>query len=372
VGRDRLETDALILNRYVILEILKPLTAMLAVVMGIFAAYSSARYLSDAAYGLVPMGTVAALILLKVVISLEVLLPTTLYLSVIVGLGRMYKDGEITALFSAGIGVKRIMGIVFVLSLAAALAVAGLSLYVRPQAYAQMFRLKAKAKAEFDITRFKAGKFYNLGKGKKTIFIERIDHRKNRAEGVFLLNDDNGILRVVTAKGALREIERDMPRQGLLFLDGRAYEFPRTGRGVARSMRFNHLSLSLWPKEIPPLEYKIKAASTMHLVRSSVPLDIAECQWRFSAPLSTILLALLGVPLSRTTEREGKYARVATAVLIFIIYYFIAALAKIFVERGLVPAFPGIWWTQGLLAVLMILLVLQPSMQFRSAAGPAR
>ena len=41
-------------------------------------------------------------------------------------------------------------------------------------------------------------------------------------------------------------------------------------------------------------------------MQSDNPEDIAELQWRLSTPLSTLLLALLGVLLSRTTPRQGK------------------------------------------------------------------
>lgn len=114
----------LIINRYLVLEIIKPLTGMLAVLVTIFAAYCTSRYLADAMYGLMSVSTTIMLILLKVVIALEVLLPTSLYLSVIVGLGRIYKDNEMTALFASGVGLRRVLAVVFVLSLPVALPIA--------------------------------------------------------------------------------------------------------------------------------------------------------------------------------------------------------------------------------------------------------
>ncbi len=101
----------------------------------------------------------------------------------------------------------------------------------------------------------------------------------------------------------------------------------------------------------------------MHLARSEAPADIAELQWRFSAPLSTILLALLGVPLSRTKPREGKHAKVATALLIYALYYSIGTMAKLGVEQSLIPPLLGIWWVQGLLAGGLLILLHDPSQQ---------
>jgi lipopolysaccharide export system permease protein len=95
----------------------------------------------------------------------------------------------------------------------------------------------------------------------------------------------------------------------------------------------------------------------MHLLRSPKPEDVAELQWRLSTPLSTLLLALLAVPLSRTTPRQGKYVKVVAAVLIFAFYYNITIVAKNWIEKGVLNAVPGIWWVQVSLAGLILVLL---------------
>lgn len=339
---------------------------MLAVLVILFGAYSTTHYLADAAYGLMSVSTVIVLILLKVLISLEVLIPVTLYLSVMVGLGRMYKDSEMTALFASGVGLGRVLTIVFALSLLISLFVATLSLCARPWAYGLSFWLKAKAGAEFDVSRLQAGRFYEIGGENRFIFIEKIDHERKRAEGVFLQNEDDNVLKVMYAKEARQHLDPATGRQVILFMNGYAYEFPLTGKGGGTAAGFSQLMYSLWPKEITPLEYKIKAASTLHLARSPSPPEIAELQWRLTAPISAILLALLGVPLSRTTPRGGKYAKLATGMFIFAIYYMMGSMAKIMVERGFIPPLPGICWVQVVLAGVLLYLLHDPSQQFRT------
>ena len=342
------------------------MTTMLAVLVTIFAAYSTSRYLADAMYGLMSVTTIITLIVLKIAVALEVLLPTCLYLSVIVGLGRLYKDSEMTALFASGVGLPRVLAVVFVLSLPVALLVASLSLAVRPWAYKQTFWLKAKAEAEFDVTRLKAGRFYEFVEGNRVIFIEKIDHARKRAEGIFMQEDknvDNDMIQVIYAKEAYQQPDRTTGRQAILFLDSCSYAFSRTGKGRVRVMKSSEYSFSLWPKHITPIEYKIKAASTMHLANSEAPPDIAELQWRILAPVSTILLALLGVPLSRTKPREGKHAKIVLAILIHGLYYSLATIGKMGVEQSLIPPLLGIWWAQGLLAGGLLILLRSPSQQ---------
>ncbi len=344
------------------------MVVMLVVLVTLFVVYSTAHYLENAVYGFMPVSTVIRIILLKIAIALEVLLPHTLYLAVIIGLGRLYKDAEMTALFASGVSLGRAITVIFVLSLLVSLLVAGLSLFVTPWAYEQNYRLKAKAKSEFDVTRLKAGRFYEIGKEDQVIFINKTDHKRKKAMDVFMQqnkkNEDN-MLEIIYAKEAHQRLDRITGRQDIFFLDGYTYKFPRAGKEGGSVMKFDQFILPLWPKEIKPIGYKIKAASTMQLAHSQSPSDIAELQWRFSAPLSTILLALLGVPLSRTTPREGRYGKIAIAMFIYALYYSIGSMAKIMVEKGFVPPLPGIWWVQGLLAGLLLILLHHPSQQFR-------
>jgi lipopolysaccharide export system permease protein len=330
------------------------------------------HYLEDAVYGFMPVRTVISLILLKVIISLEVLLPCALYLSVIVGIGRLYKDSEITAMFASGIGLARIIAVVLVLSLSMALIVASLSLFVRPWAYERGSWLKEKAKAEFDVTQLKEGRFQKIGKGNRFIYINKIDHKQKSAEGVFIQQDkknEDNVIEVICAKEARHFQNRSANGQDILFLDGYIYEFSHTGKGDVKVTKFDQLTFTLLPKEITSIEYKIKAASTSHLSRSQAPSDIAELQWRFSTALSTILLALLGIPLSRTTPRKGKYSKVAVALLIYAFYYGLSTMAKILVIQKSIPTMPGIWWVQVFLAGLLLILLIHESQQFQPRIG---
>jgi lipopolysaccharide export system permease protein len=97
---------------------------------------------------------------------------------------------------------------------------------------------------------------------------------------------------------------------------------------------------------------KLKAFSTFRLANSKCREETAELQWRLSTGITTLLLALLGIPLSKTVPRRGKHARVTTAGVIFFIYYNLLLVARSWVEQGVIPVVPGIWWVPFLLACL--------------------
>ncbi len=331
-----------------------------AILVAIFASYTAARYLADAAYGLLAADTIISFVLLRVAIALEVLLPTTLYLSVVLALGRMYADSEMTALSASGVGITRILRAIFVLALLIAAVVGSISLYVRPWAYEKFYWLMAQAKADFDITRMEGGNFYEIGEGNRIFFAEQINRQQKYAERVFIHTERGDSLQVIYAKQAYQQTDEASGYKVLVFLSGYLYEFSRSGDG-GQIIRFQQSTLSLRPEEITVLEYKIKGASNEHLARSSSSADMAELQWRLATPITTVLFALLGVPLSRTDPRQGKYAKVVAAVLIYALYYNLSAVAKRWVEQAVVGFIPGIFWVQALLAGLLLALFLIPS-----------
>ena len=74
-------------------------------------------------------------------------------------------------------------------------------------------------------------------------------------------------------------------------------------------------------------------------------------QWRLSFPLSLFVLGLLALPLSRTSPREGRYARLGMALFTYLIYFYLQSLARLWVERGLLSEDIGIWGVHAVVAV---------------------
>ena len=353
----------MIIDRYIMREIIKPTVAVSTILIFIFGCYMATRFLADALVGQLPGTTVILLILLRIAIALEVLLPTTLYLSVVVALGRLYKDSEMTALFACGVSMGRGLRPVFYTALIIAAIGGRLSLFIRPWAYDRYYRLKAHAEANFDLTRMHDGTFYETENGGRVIYAEKVDHQQDQAQRVFIRTEREDTLQVIYARQANQSSDGASGKQILVFTDGYLYEFSRTGE-EGRVIQFEKSAMPLEPKENLRLKYRVKSASTGSLARSDDSEEIAEFQWRLSTPLATILLALLGVPLSRSAPRRGKYAKVTTAVVIFAVYYNLSALTKKWVEKGVLDSIPGIWWIQFLLVGLLLFLFWQPPLIF--------
>jgi lipopolysaccharide export system permease protein len=357
-----------VLDRYLIREITKPIVVVCSILVFIFAGYKAADYLNDAVSGLLPRDTVLLLILLKLAIAMEVLLPTTLFLSVVFTLGRLHRDSEILALHASGISTARIARPVFLLALFVAVMVATLSLWVRPWAYQRGYQLKAEAEAGLDLGRMESATFYQIGEQDRVLFAEKIDQERLRAENIFIHSEVGSSTRVIWAKEARQQEDPATGRKVILFMDGYVYEFSRETEG-GRVIQFSRSTVSIWPGDITP-EDKIKAAPTARLAATPSHEALAELQWRISMPISALLLALLGVPLSRTSHRQGKYDRVVLAIAIYAIYYNLVVVARTWVEQGRLAGMPGLFPVQAVLALIISIWLLREAIpQWRHRRG---
>jgi len=110
------ERKTVILDRYIAREILIPQVGVFSVLGVIYSGFGAVRLLNDVVNGLLPAKTVAILVFLKLLIAFEVIFPVTFFLSIILALGRLHAENEVTALEACGIGRGRITCSVILLS----------------------------------------------------------------------------------------------------------------------------------------------------------------------------------------------------------------------------------------------------------------
>lgn len=340
--------DHMIIDRYLIREVVQPLLVICTALMVIFITFSLSRFLVDADAGLLQAAEVAKLTALKSLISLDVLLPLSLFLAVMTGLGRLYTDSEIYAMRAGGISEVRLLRPLMSLSLVVAIVVALLSTWVRPWAYAQSYQIKAAAEASAETGRIRESRFYTFSENERTVFIEHIAANGSDLEGIFIRTRKDDDLQVITAsKGVFSSFARPM-FHSLKLID--AQVFKKVQDGTDFSAQFG--SFTLWlPVQTPQTPgYKAKSAPTRTLKRSPARQDQAEFQWRMSTPLSALLLALAAIPLSRSRPRQGRYAKMLLAIGIYAVYFNLLDVSRSWVEQG---SSDSIWWVPGLLGLVV-------------------
>ncbi|NCF58329.1 MAG: LPS export ABC transporter permease LptF [Gammaproteobacteria bacterium] len=352
-----------ILDRYIFREIATTWLAVTMVLLMILLTNQFARVLGEVAKGKLPKGAAMDVIGLSAVQYLTVLVPIGLFLSIMLALGRLYRDSEMPAMMACRVGPSGVYRPLVWLTLPLVLGVAWLAIDLGPRALQTVERIGAEARREADLASIEPGRFTVFGPSRAVVYGERVT-ADGVMENVFLqrfVEDDSGEANIVEVVIAERgeQVESDDPDIRFLVLhNGRRYE------GVPGTPQFRVVEFvehgipyrlpSLEPPEPEPREMLVTT-----LMRSSDPLHRAELQWRIGVPLSTIILAIFAVPLSRSQPRSGRYGRLALGLLVFIIYFNLLSAAKAWVEKGEVDPALGLWWVHGLvlLAALILLAV---------------
>lgn len=87
-------------------------------------------------------------------------------------------------------------------------------------------------------------------------------------------------------------------------------------------MSFDSYQLQIKEQQASEQLRKLEAYPTVELLSRKEPAAIAELQWRIAIPLAMPLLTLIAVPLSRVNPRQGKFGRMAPALLIYLGYFY--------------------------------------------------
>jgi len=345
-----------ILDRYIFREIALTWLGVTLILLMILLTNQFARVLGDVAKGKLPKNAALEVIGLSAAQYLTILVPIGLFLAVMLALGRLYRDSEMPAMTACRVGPSGIYRPLMWLLVPLALGVAWLSIVGTPRALTAIDRIGAEARREADLASIEPGRFTVFGPDRAVVYGERVTP-DGRMENVFMQRMvDDGISEVVVAEIG-EQMESDDPNTRLLVLhNGRRYEgIPGTSR--FRVVEFAEHGIPYRLPSLDPPDPKPRAMSFASLDRAGTLEHIAEKQWRLSIPISTILLALLAVPLSKSRPRAGRYGRIAIGLLVFIIYYNMLSAAQAWIETGEISPALGVWWVHGSMALLTLLLL---------------
>jgi lipopolysaccharide export system permease protein len=360
------------ITEYLAREIGKPFAAILGVLCALFGGYSISSSLADPANGLLPATVIFELAGLKLLISQDVLVPVALYFAVLLSFSRLHADHEITAMEALGLRPMQLARAVLRIAVITSLAVGAMAMVARPWAYRTSHNITWQGATKVDVNAMQAGTFYANQDGSRVIFLNHRASRGGVARGVFVRRMIGTQTEVIFAAFATPLAQRDADGQREVYLsDAHVYRIDPANPQYDQLLYATGLKLDPAGEVGSAPGYSPVAASNRHLAASSAPGDIAEWQWRLSTPVSTMLLALMGIPLSRTQSRQGRYARFGPAILIYAGYNLFCTTARTWVEHGQIAPLPGIWWGPALLALLLLAALNEAGIR-RRLAGWAR
>lgn len=313
-------------------ELARGFGATLVVILTIVITMMLIRTVGQAANGTVAPGDVVLLLGYTALSHLPTILALSLFIAVVVTLGRMYRDSEMAIWFTSGVGLRRFVRPVFRMSWSVLLVIGILVLLVWPWANRSSVELRDRYEQRSDLSRVAPGVFQSSRDGSRVFFVEKASDETLNARGVFVLANTSHEESLTSARGgqlALIEGER------FLVLDhGQRSQLDRkTGeRTLASFQRYQILageSNVQRASSRPP-----KALRTIDLVRNPTPRNQGELTWRLGLFFGATNLLVLGVGLAAINPRRATNWNLLFALLTFVVYYNLINLSQTWVSNG--------------------------------------
>jgi lipopolysaccharide export system permease protein len=285
-------------------------------------------------------------------------MPLGLLLGIVLAFGRLYHDSEMAAALACGVGPSILNRPVAILTGVVTVIVAGLTLYIGPNAIARTLSLRSEALQQGQFAPIAPGRFRTFGGGDVVVYAENVGD-DGTLTNVFVERERDGRVEVALAQRARHTLGADGMAHTITLYDGERFEGV-PGSPKFRIMRFTENTI---PVEVPKLSdavVSLEGVSTQELLENRTPENLAEVHWRVAMPVMCLVLTIVAVPLSRLRPREGRYGRVVLAVLIYFVYTQLMVAGKVWIARGTVPEWLGFWWVHAAVLGLSLLIVMGP------------
>ncbi len=329
----------LIIERYLAREILRPVTAVGLLLVTVVLIFYAGDILARAAGEGMPAGQVAHLMVLRLGLFLDVLIPVALLIGIVVGLGRLQSYQEVTALAATGGGRRRIIRALTGAVLLVALVVALLSILFRPWGYAEIYRMEADLAMQLNLDRVEPGRFQvgdaqwliHAGQRDGEALIDVMVHQR--------LPEASTVLR---SQRLWQESATDGSQRLIFSGDVRIHRLT-PGDDPDVSGRLERFEVQFTPPP-PPERTRLRRALPMdELLAYDDGVHLAELQWRAVSPLTVLVLALAGLAMARIHPRHGQSTRVLGATLLATLYFSLLGMLTNWLEAERVAAWPGLF-----------------------------
>jgi len=353
-----------ILDRYFLRELVTSVLAASVVLLLIFTGGTFARVLQQVANGSFPASVMFQVLGLRVVSALPGLLPLSLFVGVLLSLGRLWRDSEMHVLAAAGMGAAGLVRPALLLGIPVTVLIGLVSLWLGPLASRTANQIVADANRSVIAAGLDAGRFTELPGNGGVIFVDGMNRQGTLLQRVFLASDEPAgkdhpsRVKLITAKrGVLYQGGEERGRY-LGLIDGWQYQIP-LGQQDWQRMRYarNDVALAELQPQGDDNNNPLDNAGTLQLLQSNNADAQAELAWRTAAPVTALVLLLLALPLARQSPREPRYGRLLIAVLAYLLYFLLLSLGRALIERGSIGNSAPIWTLHllvGLFAVWML------------------
>lgn len=329
------------------------------------------KYLADAAAGRLLGEVLLTIMMYRLPGFLELILPLGLFLGILLAYGQLYMSYEMTVLSACGISQSQLVRFTALPTLCLALMVGVLSLYVSPLGNRAVETIFAEQDLRSEFETLAPGRFHTGGQASSVIYAEGLSDDKTRMKKLFIYKGEKPTKKggwerhnqvVVVAESGLRRLDESTGIQYLDLFNGHRYEGV-PGQADYQVVSYERYSYKLSDPVSAVKVSKLKALSTHELIESSDLKMQAELQWRLSLPVMVFIIALLAIPLSKVSPRQGRYNKLFPSIMLYLAYVSLLISSQEWIESGKLNVVIGLWWVHGVFFSIAMALLSWPQIK---------
>jgi lipopolysaccharide export system permease protein len=342
-----------IIDRYIGKEILLSWLMVLLILLAVAMSMETVHMLAWLADGRISAAALPPLLLNGVMNFSVMLIPLSLLLGILLAYSRLYKDSEMTAIMSAGMGPMDWYRPLLLVAIPVTTMLMLLTLFLSPLVSQQRDGIIAAEKNRPENSNLMAGRFNESKEGDVVFFFESRSNDQNTMHNVFQSHRIGGVEHIDIAPTSVQE-EKD-GRSYMLMQNGQHY-IGKPGDSNYRVFEYSEYGIYVPDSGNAVVSSTTSSMTVAQLLATKGNKAKAELQWRIAVPIACFIVCLMALPLSYTTPRSGRYAKLALAILFYLVYSNLIGMSYTWLVHGVIPVWVGTWWVHivGLIVVLLL------------------
>lgn len=352
----------MILRRYMTQQVAANTAIVLLFLMALMLGGRLIRYFGIAAEGRLDVGLLFAIIGYNIPTFLELILPLSFFIALMLVLGRMYVDQEMSVLFASGISRGRLTRLMIPLITGLFVFQMGISLLAKPWGLSnskQIWQTQSLGSL-LDLVRPKTF----ISSGNYHLYVDEFDKEKRELKNLYVVQqqtDKSGKIAkndvIITATRAYQVPSKDTDSSMQLDLfQGRRYELG-TNNAKYNQASFEKYRITLEkPASEKITETNVETQTTAKLLANTQKPEVkAELGYRFTMPWLIIIAAMLATPLAQVRPRQGRWLRLLPSVLIFASCAISIISLRTAIGKERISEYAYIWLILGFIAFALLL-----------------
>ena len=306
--------------------------ATLVVLLTIVITMLLVRTLSLAASDIVEPKDVVLVLGYTTLGHLATILNLSLFVSIVVTLGRMYRDSEMAIWFASGLDLARFVRPVLYTFWPVLLVICLLLAFAWPWVNRNSSELRDRYAQRSDLARVSPGVFQSSSDGQRVFFVERDPSDEISVRNIFALSNKDALESVVSARGGRIDVQGD---ERFLVLESGQRSDVNTTTGETTIAGFETYRALVDIRALRRVrEQPAKTMGTAELMRAPTPRNQGELVWRFGLMLAAVNLSLLAIGLAHVNTRRPSNLNLVMALVGSLAYFNSINLTQSWVANG--------------------------------------